>query len=259
MKSYLSKLGVLLFGAMFAVAACQDYDEDIRKVNDELNTELTDLTSKLDAAIAELEGKHNADIEALQSDLEDLEGKIEDAKTALTAAYTAADAALKTELEGELEEQINAAVAQVEEVVAAYKAADAELNTKIEAAKQAAQDALDQKAQVLEGQIDGVKKDVAAVYTYIETELIPLVNKAINDTTLHKVLVNDFGDILNSYSAVECAFGVNDHDRTECAKTETTCSDYLYLVLKTFCSDLGVHSVHYLNAAGGSTSCTTTN
>ena len=131
MKSYLSKLGVLLFGAMFAVAACQDYDEDIRKVNDELNTELTDLTSKLDAAIAELEGKHNADIEALQSDLEDLEGKIEDAKTALTAAYTAADAALKTELEGELEEQVNAAVAQVEEVLdgidAAYKAADAEV------------------------------------------------------------------------------------------------------------------------------------
>ena len=131
MKSYLSKLGVLLFGAMFAVAACQDYDEDIRKVNDELNTELTDLTSKLDAAIAELEGKHNADIEALQADLEDLEGQIEDAQSALTAAYTAADAALKAELEGELEEQINAAVAQVEEVVAgivaAYQDADAQV------------------------------------------------------------------------------------------------------------------------------------
>ena len=178
MKSYLSKLGVLLFGAMFAVAACQDYDEDIRKVNDELNTELTDLTSKLDAAIAELEGKHNADIEALQSDLEDLEGKIEDAKTALTAAYTAADAALKTELEGELEEQINAAVAQVEEVVAgieaAYKAADAEVLADAKAYVDGKVDALNKTIEELKAadktNADAIAK-VAADLAKAQTDL----------------------------------------------------------------------------------------
>ena len=178
MKSYLSKLGVLLFGAMFAVAACQDYDEDIRKVNDELNTELTDLTSKLDAAIADLEGKHNADIEALQSDLEALEGKIEDAKTALTAAYTAADAALKGELEGELQEQINAAVAQVEEVIAgidaAYKAADAEVLADAKAYVDGKVDALNKTIEELKAadktNADAIAK-VAADLAKAQTDL----------------------------------------------------------------------------------------
>ena len=153
MKSYLSKLSVLLLGAMFAVVGCQDYDEDIRKINDQLSANVTDLNSIIDE---------------LEDEIAELE------KLAATHATKEELDALKTQLQGDL--------ANVKKALEdAYKAADAELNTKIEAAKQAAQDALDQKAQVLEGQIDGVKKDVAAVYTYIETELIPLVNKAIND------------------------------------------------------------------------------
>ena len=153
MKSYLSKLSVLLLGAMFAVVGCQDYDEDIRKINDQLSANVTDLNSIIDE---------------LEDEIAELE------KLAATHATKEELDALKTQLQGDL--------ANVKKALEdAYKAADAELNTKIEAAKQAAQDALDQKAQVLEGQIDGVKKDVAAVYTYMETELIPLVNKAIND------------------------------------------------------------------------------
>lgn len=153
MKSYLSKLSVLLLGAMFAVVGCQDYDEDIRKINDQLSANVTDLNSIIDE---------------LEDEIAELE------KLAATHATKEELDALKTQLQGDL--------ANVKKALEdAYKAADAELNTKIEAAKKAAQDALDQKAQVLEGQIDGVKKDVAAVYTYIETELIPLVNKAIND------------------------------------------------------------------------------
>ena len=153
MKSYLSKLSVLLLGAMFAVVGCQDYDEDIRKINDQLSANVTDLNSIIDE---------------LEDEIAELE------KLAATHATKEELDALKTQLQGDL--------ANVKKALEdAYKAADADLNTKIEAAKQAAQDALDQKAQVLEGQIDGVKKDVAAVYTYIETELIPLVNKAIND------------------------------------------------------------------------------
>lgn len=153
MKSYLSKLSVLLLGAMFAVVGCQDYDEDIRKINDQLSANVTDLNSIIDE---------------LEDEIAELE------KLAATHATKEELDALKTQLQGDL--------ANVKKALEdAYKAADAELNTKIEAAKKAAQDALEQKAQVLEGQIDGVKKDVAAVYTYIETELIPLVNKAIND------------------------------------------------------------------------------
>ena len=153
MKSYLSKLSVLLLGAMFAVVGCQDYDEDIRKINDQLSANVTDLNSIIDE---------------LEDEIAELE------KLAATHATKEELDALKTQLQGDL--------ANVKKALEdAYKAADAELNTKIEAAKKAAQDALEQKAQVLEGQIDGVKKDVAAVYTYIETELIPLLNKAIND------------------------------------------------------------------------------
>ena len=216
MKSYLSKLGVLLFGAMFAVAACQDYDEDIRKVNDELNTELTDLTSKLDAAIADLEGKHNADIEALQSDLEALEGKIEDAKTALTAAYTAADAALKTELEGELEEQINAAVAQVEEVVAgieaAYKAADAEVLADAKAYVDGKVDALNKTIEDLKAadktNADAIAK-VAADLAKAQTDL------AAADAALQAqidVLKSDVEDLKNDLKDAKDAIAENAKD-----------------------------------------------
>ena len=153
MKSFISKLSVLLVAAMFAVVGCQDYAEDIRQLNKKHDTDISSI---------------NALIEELQGEIADLE------KIAATHVTKEELDALKTQLQGDL--------ANVKKALEdAYKAADAELNTKIEAAKQAAQDALDQKAQVLEGQIDGVKKDVAAVYTYIETELIPLVNKAIND------------------------------------------------------------------------------
>ena len=216
MKSYLSKLGVLLFGAMFAVAACQDYDEDIRKVNDELNTELTDLTSKLDAAIAELEGKHNADIEALQSDLEGLEGEIEDAKTALTAAYTAADAALKTELEGELEEQINAAVAQVEEVLAgidaAYKAADAQVLADAKAYVDGKVDALNKTIEDLKAadktNADAIAK-VAADLAKAQTDLAAadaLLQEQIN------VLKADVEDLKNDLKDAKDAIAENAKD-----------------------------------------------
>ena len=90
MKSYLSKLGVLLFGVMFAVAGCQDYDEDIRKVNDRLdeNTkELTTITEELDAAIAALEAKHDADLSKVKADLQgEIASKVADAKKALEEA-----------------------------------------------------------------------------------------------------------------------------------------------------------------------------
>ena len=99
MKSYLSKIGALLFGAMFAVAACQDYDEDIRLVESELTADINELSSKLDAAIADLEGK--ADKADLEAALEAIE-EAEDAIGRLEAADT------------DLQNQINTALAELE-------------------------------------------------------------------------------------------------------------------------------------------------
>ena len=41
-------------------------------------------------------------------------------------------------------------------------------------------------------------------------------------------------NIFNSYMTVESALGVNYHNRTKCAKAETTCSDNLNLLFKPF-------------------------
>lgn len=118
MKSYLSKLGVLLFGAMFAVAACQDYDEDIRQVN-------TDLSSKIDAAVADLEKKmaKAEDLKDLQDKFNGVQGSIDEAVAALEAAYKAGDKALQ--------DQIDAAFVMAKEAIeaidAAYKAADEQI------------------------------------------------------------------------------------------------------------------------------------
>ena len=43
MKSFISKLSVLLFAAMFAVVGCQDYAEDIRQLNKQLNDFYMDM------------------------------------------------------------------------------------------------------------------------------------------------------------------------------------------------------------------------
>ena len=142
MKSYLSKLGVLLFGVMFAVAGCQDYDEDIRKVNDRLdeNTkELTTITEELDAAIAALEAKHDADLSKVKADLQgEIASKVADAKKALEEAYKAADADLQSKIDAAIKKAEDAAKALEEaykkadeEIKKAYAAADAALESKL--------------------------------------------------------------------------------------------------------------------------------
>lgn len=116
MKSYLSKLGVLLIGAMFAVSGCQDYDEDIRKVNEKVDTNVSqigDVTDALDKAIKDLTATHATDKAALEGAL----------------------ASLKTELQGEIDSDINAAVKKLEDALDkdlkaledGYKADDAKL------------------------------------------------------------------------------------------------------------------------------------
>ena len=58
-------------------------------------------------------------------------------------------------------------------------------------------------------------EDVVALYGFAVKELA-------NGVTANEVFGNDFVHIFGLNLAVEGTFGINDHDRTECAKTETT-------------------------------------
>lgn len=146
MKSYLSKLGVLLFGAMFAVAACQDYDEDIRLVESELTADINELSSKLDAAIADLEGK--ADKADLEAALEAIE-EAEDAIGRLEAADT------------DLQNQINTALAEVQGHIETLYANDELLTNNL--------NDLAGKVTSNEAKIAAVETELAAVKAQVET------------------------------------------------------------------------------------------
>ena len=164
MKSFFTKLGVLLLGVVFAVAGCQDYDEDIRKVNEQLNTntaELTSITEQLDKAIKDLEAKLEADyatkkaLADLSAELKAKDADIEAAIAALDAAYKAADVALK----------------------AGYEAADAKLKEDLEAqiakAVKDAQDANDALALIFENSLNALNSEIAGVNSFINETLVP--------------------------------------------------------------------------------------
>ena len=58
MKSFISKLSVLLFAAMFAVVGCQDYAEDIRQLNKQLNNDVSELHALINELKAEIAKLH---------------------------------------------------------------------------------------------------------------------------------------------------------------------------------------------------------
>ena len=165
MKSFFTKLSVLLFGVAFAVAGCQDYDEDIRKVNDQLNAntaELTSITDALDKAIKDLEAKMVADyatkkaLADLSAELKaEIDADVAAAKTALEAAYKAADAALKSGYE------------------AADAALKADLEAKIAAAVKAAQDANDALADTFEKALNQMKASIDETNSMINDVVVP--------------------------------------------------------------------------------------
>ena len=139
MKSYFSKLSVLLVAAMFAVVGCQDYAEDIRQLN---NKHTEDVTG-LNALIAELQGEI-ADLEkiaathATKDELnalkEQLQGDIAAAKKALEDAYKAADAALAQQHAADiqtLQTQLATAKTELENSIKGLQTTITNLNTLI--------------------------------------------------------------------------------------------------------------------------------
>lgn len=144
MRSFLSKFcGMFLAGALFAVAGCTDYDEDIREINDKLDNEIAVSISSLDDAIKSLEAKVQSDY-ALKSEVSalksSLESKINDEVAKLNASVEslqkslndlASKAATKDELnsaKAELKSQIDKAVADANAAIAAINSEIAKLN-----------------------------------------------------------------------------------------------------------------------------------
>ena len=165
MKSFLTKVGALLMAVVFAFAGCQDYDEDIRKVNEQLNNntaELTSITDALEKAIKDLEAKMVADYATKQAlaDLSaelkaEIDADVAAAQAAIEAAYKAADAALK----------------------AGYESADAalkaELEAKIAAAIKAAQDANDELAAIFERSLNQMQAALGETNSMINDVVVP--------------------------------------------------------------------------------------
>ena len=95
-KSYLFKLLVFaVIAAFVTVTSCKDYDDDINKLQNEVNSLKTDLTSKIDAAKNEMTSlinseisKVNAELATAKTDLATLTSKVGTLETDLAAAKT---------------------------------------------------------------------------------------------------------------------------------------------------------------------------
>ena len=145
MKSFFSKLSVLLFIAGFVAVGCQDYAEDIRELNDKVDKNMADVTVSTDAlddVIEDLQAQQAADKAAAENALAALETKLNgtndafaEAKKALEDAYKAADelvvlgyqnadATLLNELNQKFNQAMSAVDAAKSELTSAYKDAD---------------------------------------------------------------------------------------------------------------------------------------
>lgn len=150
MKSNLSKFcKTLLLGAAFAVVGCTDYDEDIRKVNDDL----TSSVASLEKTISDLETKLKSEY-ALKSEVDqfksDLEKSINDKIAEVNTSIAALDQAVKQNAE-----DIKKAVSDAQTAVAEANAAIKNLQ--------------DTKADKTE--VDKMKKDLEAKITALEDAL----------------------------------------------------------------------------------------
>ena len=139
MKSFISKLSVLLFAAMFAVVGCQDYAEDIRQLNNKHNEDVTGLNAliaELQTEIAELEkiAATHATKDELNALKEQLQGDLAAAKKALEDAYKAADEALAnqhaTDIQA-LQTQLAAAKTEIENAIKGLQTTITNLNALI--------------------------------------------------------------------------------------------------------------------------------
>ena len=169
------------------MAGCQDYDEDIRKVNDRLdeNTkELTTITEELDAAIAALEdlAATHATKDELKAAKDDVLKALADAQTSIKAAYEAADAALKGQITTDLEGKIAAAKTALEKTISALDSRVGTLETYVSGELKTALENLKKADTANANEIAKVAGELAKAKTYITAEIARvegLVNAAV--------------------------------------------------------------------------------
>ena len=83
-----------------------------------------------------------------------------------------------------------------------------------------------------------------------------LVKKTGDNVSVDKVLLHDLGNVIDIDHRIEASLGINYHDRSESAETETSGGDDLYVVFDPVCPDLAVKSLNDLLAVGRCTSGT---
>ena len=168
MKSFISKLSVLLFAAMFAVVGCQDYAEDIRQLNNKHNEDLSGinaLIAELQSEIADLEkiAATHATKDELNALKEQLQGDIAAAKKAIEDAYKAADQALAQAHAADiqaLQAELLAAKTQIETAIQGLQTTITNLNALIT-----------EVDQDLEALTKYVQEDLQATITTLENTL----------------------------------------------------------------------------------------
>ena len=168
MKSFISKLSVLLFAAMFAVVGCQDYAEDIRQLNKQLNNDVSELhalINELKAEIADLEkiAATHATKDELNALKEQLQGDLATAKKAIEDAYKAADQALSQTHAADiqaLQTQLATAKTQIENAIQGLQTTITNLNTLI-----------NEVDKDLEALTKYVQEDLQATLTNLENTL----------------------------------------------------------------------------------------
>jgi len=206
MKSFFSKLGVLLLGATFAVVGCTDFAEDIREVNESLKTEIDNNQSTADVsikaledAIAALEAKMAAEyatkeaVSQIETSLKndclakfnDLSGKLEAAKLALTSDIATAK-----------QEAIAEAQKAVEEAKTAAQSLVSNLDTKLSGEIALVNSAV----AALEKDLDAAEKTLAlkADKTYVDDQVIAAKTTLTNEINTVKADLDAAETLLNT-------------------------------------------------------------
>ena len=83
-----------------------------------------------------------------------------------------------------------------------------------------------------------------------------LIKKTGDNVSVDKVLLHDLGNVIDIDHRIEASLGINYHDRSESAETETSGGNDLYIVFDPVCPDLAVKSLNDLLAVGRCTSGT---
>ena len=172
MKSYFTKFGALLLcGVMLAVVGCHDYDEDINKVDDKVNTlvgQVEDLDTELNKALADLETSLK-DNYATKEVVNGIQSSLDAAIKANADDIKKANAEIQKNTGGVATNAT--AIAEAKTSISNLQKALTEANDKIAAAEAAiALKANDAELKALAVSVNDLAKDVEAIEALLSDE-----------------------------------------------------------------------------------------